>query len=89
MIKHYIILCCHYSIILFYIFYILCINLSIISLSIGIHFVFIIFHDVVLDPEQKALQDGRIGSEVVIVDPTSQCGNMRVEKERIEVMMIS
>ena len=39
----------------------------------------------VLDPEQKAIQDGRIGSEVVIVDPTSQCGNMRVEKERIEV----
>jgi len=39
----------------------------------------------VMDPEQKALHDGRIGSEVVIVDPTSQCGNMRVEKERIEI----
>lgn len=38
-----------------------------------------------LDPEQKALQDGRIGSEVVVVDPTSQCGNMRIEKERIEI----
>eukprot|EP00795_Rhopilema_esculentum_P002009 gene2009-17567_t len=39
----------------------------------------------ILDPEQKALQDGRIGSEVVVVDPTSQCGNMRIEKERIEI----
>lgn len=41
-----------------------------------------------LDPEQKALQDGRIGSEVVVVDPTSQCGNMRIEKERIEVVSL-
>ena len=49
----------------------------------------VILYTVVLDPEQKALHDGRIGSEVVIVDPTSQCGNMRVEKERIEVGLIS
>ncbi len=33
----------------------------------------------VLEPEQRAIQDGRIGSESVLVDLSSQCGTMKID----------
>ena len=39
----------------------------------------------VLDAEQRALQDGRIGDDTVNVDLSSQCGTMKINKERVEV----
>ena len=40
-----------------------------------------------LEPEEKAKQDGRIGSETVSVDTTSQCGTMSIGIERMEVKL--
>eukprot|EP00794_Sanderia_malayensis_P005876 gene5877-6566_t len=46
-------------------------------------------HDVkekqVLEPEQRAIFDGRIGNETVLADLSSQCGNMKIDKEKIEI----
>lgn len=38
-----------------------------------------------LEAEEKAKQDGRIGSETVLVDISSQCGTMNIGIERMEV----
>lgn len=38
-----------------------------------------------LEPEEKAMQDGRIGGETVLVDISSQCGTMNIGIERMEV----
>jgi len=39
----------------------------------------------VLEAEEKAKQDGRIGSETVLVDISSQCGTMNIGIERMEL----
>lgn len=37
------------------------------------------------EPEERALQDGRIGGETVLIDISSQCGTMNTGVERMEV----
>ena len=39
----------------------------------------------VQEPEERALQDGRIGGETVLIDISSQCGTMNTGIERMEV----
>ena len=38
-----------------------------------------------MEPEEKAVEDGRIGSDTVLVDISSQCGTMNIGIERMEV----
>ena len=38
-----------------------------------------------LNEEERAKEDGRIGSEIVLVDLSSQCGTMNIGIERMEV----